>query len=146
MKGHLIFLTMITSMVTINTFLMYGINAEDVTFILGMLLFVIPGAFMLKEFFTIPLVRNIERRYLGRVKANFREFLIIPALIILINSGVITLVTTILKNIGEFPILTNFLQGWGIKLSIVFPLFFLVVRPMWNYIFTFFESKKIEQN
>ncbi|WP_148091220.1 hypothetical protein [Weissella viridescens] len=137
---------MITSMVTINTFLMYGINAEDVTFILGMLLFVIPGAFMLKEFFTIPLVRNIERRYLGRVKANFREFLIIPALIILINSGVITLVTTILKNIGEFPILTNFLQGWGIKLSIVFPLFFLVVRPMWNYIFTFFESKKIEQN
>lgn len=143
MKGHLIFLTMITSMVTINTFLMYGINAEDVTFILGMLLFVIPGAFMLKEFFTIPLVRNIERRYLGRVKANFREFLIIPALIILINSGVITLVTTILKNIGEFPILTNFLQGWGIKLSIVFPLFFLVVRPMWNYIFAMIEKKII---
>lgn len=134
---------MITSMVTINTFLMYGINAEDVTFILGMLLFVIPGAFMLKEFFTIPLVRNIERRYLGRVKANFREFLIIPALIILINSGVITLVTTILKNIGEFPILTNFLQGWGIKLSIVFPLFFLVVRPMWNYIFAMIEKKII---
>ncbi|GEA95221.1 conserved membrane hypothetical protein [Weissella viridescens] len=146
MKGHLIFLTMVTSMVTINTFLMYGINAEDVTFILEMLLFVIPGAFILKEFFTIPLVKNIERRYLGRIKANFREFLIIPALIILINSGVITLVTTILKNIGEFPILTNFLQGWGIKLSIIFPLFFLVVRPTWNYIFTLFESEKIKQN
>lgn len=137
---------MVTSMVTINTFLMYGINAEDVTFILEMLLFVIPGAFILKEFFTIPLVQNIERRYLGRIKANFREFLIIPALIILINSGVITLVTTILKNIGEFPILTNFLQGWGIKLSIIFPLFFLVVRPTWNYIFTLFESEKIKQN
>ncbi|MBX4173421.1 hypothetical protein ACWN56_07120 [Weissella viridescens] len=137
---------MVTSMVTINTFLMYGINAEDVTFILEMLLFVIPGAFILKEFFTIPLVKNIERRYLGRIKANFREFLIIPALIILINSGVITLVTTILKNIGEFPILTNFLQGWGIKLSIIFPLFFLVVRPTWNYIFTLFESEKIKQN
>lgn len=133
-------------MVTINTFLMYGINAEDVTFILEMLLFVIPGAFILKEFFTIPLVKNIERRYLGRIKSNFREFLIIPALIILINSGVITLVTTILKNIGEFPILTNFLQGWGIKLSIIFPLFFLVVRPTWNYIFTLFESEKIKQN
>ncbi|WP_072153160.1 hypothetical protein [Weissella viridescens] len=146
MKGHLIFLTMVTSMVTINTFLMYGINAEDVTFILEMLLFVIPGAFILKEFFTIPLVKNIERHYLGRIKANFREFLIIPALIILINSGVITLVTTILKNIGEFPILTNFLQGWGIKLSIIFPLFFLVVRPTWNYIFTLFESEKIKQN
>ncbi|SUP52257.1 Uncharacterised protein [Weissella viridescens] len=53
---------------------MYGINAEDVTFILEMLLFVIPGAFILKEFFTIPLVKNIERRYLGRIKANFREF------------------------------------------------------------------------
>ncbi|WP_446002178.1 hypothetical protein [Weissella viridescens] len=137
---------MVTSMVTINTFLMYGINAEDVTFILEMLLFVIPGAFILKEFFTIPLVKNIERRYLGRIKANFREFLIIPALIILINSGVITLVTTILKNIGEFPILMNFLQGWGIKLSIIFPLFFLVVRPTWNYIFILFESEKIKQN
>lgn len=70
--------------------------------------------------------------------------ILFPAMVMLINSGIITMVSTILKNIGEFPLLTNFLEGWGIKLAILFPLFFFVVRPLWNYIFDVFETAKID--
>lgn len=144
LKSHLIFLTMVTTMVTINTILVYGFSMHDVLIILQLLVIVIPGAFILKELFTIPLVKNIETKYLMSIRQNVRRMILFPAMVMLINSGIITMVSTILKNIGEFPLLTNFLEGWGIKLAILFPLFFFVVRPLWNYIFDVFETAKID--
>ncbi|MBM7616546.1 hypothetical protein JOC36_000079 [Weissella uvarum] len=127
-------------MVTINTIIAYGLNAVDVAIILQLLVMIIPGAFAVRQFVTVPLVKNIEARFLQSIHQHWRQLIIFPALVIFINSGIMTLITTVLKNLGEFPLLTNFLQGWGFKLAIIFPLFFFVVRPLWNKIFAWFET------
>lgn len=134
LKKHTIFMCMVTTMVCVTFFSTLGFSVDTMSRISLMLLIMWPTAFAIKEWVTTPIVHKVHQHMLDRVGHNKRHT--VPLLTIFINSGIITLLVLVVSQMYPNNLLAEFLDTWEKKLIILIPLFFFVLRPTIEWVFS----------
>lgn len=134
LKKHTIFMCMVTTMVCISFFSTLGFSVQTMGHISLMLLVMWPTVFSVKEFVTTPIVHKVHQHMINRIGHNKRHT--VPLLTIFINSGIITMLVLIVSQMYPNNLLAEFLDTWEKKLMILIPLFFFILRPAVEWMFS----------
>jgi len=142
LKKHIIFMCMVTGMVTVSFISTLGWSWKTMGQISMMLLIMWPVAFLIKEWITTPIVHRIHEHVLDHIEHNKRHTF--PFFTILINSGLVTVLLLIVAQIYPTEFLKTFIDTWEKKLVVLIPLFFFVLRPAIEWLISEDRHRLIE--